>query len=157
MKDIDSSYLIGPRDKLAYLDSQSVDLPRAISPLTAWNLLMAQPQPVLKWAFWLRDAISARFGVKKIGGFSGKPRNSVQVGDHLDFFLVEAVRHDALLLTERDRHLDVMTCVWVQGARLTITSSVIVHNWFGRAYMMPVGPAHKLIARGMLKRLRRLG
>jgi hypothetical protein len=155
MDDIDSTYLLGPPDRLAYFDSQSVDLPRAMSPLAAWNLIMARPQPVLKWAFWLRDAISARFGVKKIGGFTGRRRDSVQVGDHLDFFLVEGASPDALILTERDRHLDVMTCVSVKGARLTITSSVIVHNWFGRIYMLPVGPAHKLIVRGMLKRLRR--
>jgi len=79
----------------------------------------------------------------------------VRVGDHLDFILVEGVGPDAVMLTERNRHLDVMTCVSVKGARLTIASSVIVHNWFGRIYMVPVGPAHKLIVRGMLTRLRR--
>ena len=154
MDDIDPAYLIGPRESLAYFDSQSIELPRAISPLEAWNRQMAQSPSILKAAFWVRDAISSLFGVKKIGGFTGQQRDSVKVGDHLDFFLVEGVSPDALLLSERDRHLDVMTCISVDGARLTITSSVIVHNWFGHAYMIPVGPAHKIIVRGMLARLR---
>lgn len=155
MDDIEQSHLIGPYEKLAYLDRRSIDLPRAISPLEAWNLMMAQPMPLLQAAFWVRDAISARFGVKKIGGFTGQRRESVQVGDRLDFFLVEGVSADALLLTERDRHLDVMTCVSTKGTRLSITSSVIVHNGFGYAYMLPVGPAHRWIVQRMLTGLRR--
>ena len=35
MDHIDSTYLLGPREKLAYLDSQMVNLPHAISPLMA--------------------------------------------------------------------------------------------------------------------------
>jgi hypothetical protein len=156
MDDIDSTHLIGTREKLAYIDSQSIDLPRAISPLEGWNLMMAQPQPILKLAFRIRDAISARFGVKRIGGFTNRRRTSVKVGDRLDFFLVEGSGPDALLLTERDRHLDVMTCIATCGTRFTITSSVIVHNRFGRAYMVPVGPAHRVIVRSMLARLQRV-
>ncbi|WP_368733762.1 DUF2867 domain-containing protein, partial [Glutamicibacter soli] len=83
--------------------------------------------------------------MKKIGGFSAVPRSSIQVGEHLDFFLVEHVAPDILVLTERDRHLDVMTCISTLGNSVTITSSVVTHNAFGRAYMVPVGPAHRLI------------
>lgn len=155
MSTIDSLDLIGPREALAYYDSQSIDLPRAVTPLEAWNLMMVQPQPVLRWAFQVRDAISAWFGVRKIGGFTGRRHADVKVGDRLDFFLVEGARPDALLLTARDRHLDVMTGLHTDGMRLTITSSVIVHNLFGRAYMVPVGPAHRVIVRVMLRRLRR--
>lgn len=154
MEIIESAHLIGPVEELSYFDRQWIDLPRSITPLEAWNLLMEHPQPILKLAFRIRDAISARFGVKRIGGFSGRHEHSVKVGDRLDFFLVEGVTPDTLLLTERDRHLDVMTCLSTKGARLTITSSVVVHNWFGRAYMMPVGIAHKVIVRTMLARLR---
>lgn len=146
---------LGPLDKLDYYDSQSVDLARPVAPLEAWNIIMASPQPVLRTAFAVRDAISARFGVKRIGGFSGERVQQVAVGDYLDFFLVEETTPDHLVLTERDRHLDVMTCVSCEGATLVITSSVITHNLFGRAYMLPVGIAHKVIVRGMLDRLAR--
>ena len=46
-----------------------------------------------------------------------------------------------------------MTCITTHDQRLTITSSVITHNAFGRAYMLPVAPAHRLIVWLMLRRL----
>lgn len=147
--------LLKPPAELNYYDSRSAPLPRAVSPLEAWNLMMERPNPLLKAAFRIRDAVSAPFGVKRIGGFSGAPRTSVAAGDHLDFFLVEHQAPDLLVLTERDKHLDVMTALSAEGRRLTITSSVVTHNAFGRAYMAPVGPAHKLIVGGMLRRLKR--
>ena len=79
----------------------------------------------------------------------------MQAGDYLDFFLVEHSAPEVLVLTERDRHLDVMTCVSMADRVLTITSSVVTHNTFGRLYMLPVGPAHKLIVNNYLKRLKR--
>ena len=71
----------------------------------------------------------------------------------LDFFLVEHVSDDVLSLSERDTHLDVLTCISVSGHELTITSSVQIHNTFGRLYMLPVAPAHKLIVRSFPRRL----
>ncbi len=145
--------LIAAADRLAFFDSQSIPLPRPITALEGWNLQMARPLPLMALAFRIRDAISARFGVKRIGGFSGGRAAAVKPGDHLDFFLVERADPQVLSLTERDRHLDVMTCITTTGGRLAITSSVVTHNSFGRAYMLPVGPAHRLIVRAMLRRL----
>jgi hypothetical protein len=137
---------------LNFLDSQSVILPKPLSAIAAWNLIMSQPLPGVALAFRIRDAISAPFGVKRIGGFSGRRATQPQPGERLDFFLVEEAALNLLVLTERDRHLDVMTCVNSDGALLSITSSVITHNWFGRAYMLPVAPAHRLLVRWMLAR-----
>ncbi|EPJ88761.1 hypothetical protein CFT9_05161 [Pseudomonas sp. CFT9] len=80
---------------------------------------------------------------------------TVQAGERLDFFLVEDCAPDRLVLTERDRHLDVMICLSIADRVLTITSSVITHNTFGRLYMLPVGPAHKLIVNRYMARLQR--
>lgn len=146
--------LIAPVGGLAYLDSQSVTLPAPITAIEAWRRVMAKPLPGLGLAFWLRDMISTRFGVAKIGGFSGAAVDAPQVGDHLDFFLIEHIDDQVLSLTARDRHLDVMACVTVEGARVAITASVVTHNGFGRLYMIPVAPAHRLIVWAMLRRLR---
>ncbi|WP_052248805.1 DUF2867 domain-containing protein [Leisingera sp. ANG-Vp] len=145
--------VLAPANELDFLDTQSVVLPKPLTPLEAWNLMHARPLPGMKLAFWLRDTVSACFGVKRIGGFSGQPRTSVQAGDKLDFFLVEAVSDTVLTLTARDSHLDVMTCITCNSGVLSVTSSVKTHNWFGRAYMIPVRPAHKLIVAATLKRL----
>ena len=150
-----SVHTLRPLPELDYHDSRSVLLPVQITALEAWNLMTARQGPLMRLAFRTRDGISSLFGVKRIGGFSGTRREAVQAGDYLDFFLVEHSAPEVLVLTERDRHLDVMTCVSMADRVLTITSSVVTHNTFGRLYMLPVGPAHKLIVNSYLKRLKR--
>ena len=147
--------LVAPRDQLAYYDRQTLTLPHPMTPLQVWQAMMARPLPLIGLAFRIRDAIASRFGVKRIAGFSGAPVTEVAPGDRRDFFLVERSTPTALTLTERDRHLDVMIAVTVDGCDLAITASVITHNTFGRAYMLPVAPAHKLIVRAMIRRLKR--
>ena len=149
-----SVHTLRPLPELDYHDSRSVLLPVQITALQAWNLMTAGQGPLMRLAFRTRDGISSLFGVKRIGGFSGTRREAVQAGDYLDFFLVEHSAPEVLVLTERDRHLDVMTCVSMADRVLTITSSVVTHNTFGRLYMLPVGPAHKLIVNSYLKRLK---
>ena len=148
-------HTLRPLPELDYHDSRSILLPVQITALQAWNLMTAEQGPLMRLAFRTRDGISALFGVKRIGGFSGTRREAVQAGDYLDFFRVEYSAPEVLVLTERDRHLDVMTCVSLADRVLTITSSVVTHNTFGRLYMLPVGPAHKLIVNSYLKRLQR--
>lgn len=147
--------LLAPIAELDFFDRQSIQISKPITPLQAWCLIMSRPAPLLKLAFRLRDAISSKFGVKKIGGFSTSSPKTVSVGQKLDFFLVEYVTDDVLALSERDSHLDVLTCLSRTENELTITSSVITHNAFGRAYMLPVAPAHKLIVRSFLRRLKK--
>ncbi|WP_027230423.1 DUF2867 domain-containing protein [Phyllobacterium sp. UNC302MFCol5.2] len=148
-----SAYTLRPVSELDYYDTRSVLLPIAIPPLEAWNFIMEDPQPMMRVAFRIRDAIASRFGVKRIGGFSGAKRDAVRAGDRIDFFLVEHEAPGLLVLTERDRHLEVMICISSVERSLTITSSVVIHNMFGRAYMSVVGPIHKLLVRNDLKRL----
>jgi NADPH:quinone reductase-like Zn-dependent oxidoreductase len=149
----DRTDLVGPRDQLAFFNRQSVLLPQPITALEAWRRIMARPLPGLGVAFALRDAISARFGVKRIGGFSGCLVEIPQVGGHLDFFLIERLEDTMMTLTARDRHLDVMICIEMDGCKINITASVVTHNLFGRLYMIPVAPAHLLIVWLMLRRL----
>jgi hypothetical protein len=147
--------LVAPRPALAYYHQARIDLPYPIAPLDLWNRIMATPLPLIGLAFRIRDAIAARFGVKRIAGFTGNKVTSVKPGDKLDFFLVERADPHSLTLTERDRHLDVMISVTSNGPQAAITASVITHNAFGRAYMLPVGPAHRLIVWAMVRRLNR--
>jgi hypothetical protein len=147
--------LIADRIRLSFLEEQRLALPRPMTALEVWNRMMARPLPMMATAMRIRDAISARFGVERIGGFSGRPASDVATGDRLDFFLVERSEPERLTLTARDWHLEVITCVTTGGARLAITTSVRVKNRFGRTYLLPVGPAHRLIVWWMLRRLKR--
>lgn len=130
--------LVAPKDELAFFDAQSMKLPRPMNVMEAWNLIMSKPLPLMALAFRIRDTISTRFGVKRIGGFAGKRLTNLKVGDYIDFFLIENLSPEMLTLTERDRHLDVMTCVTTANQILTITSSVKTHNFYGNAYMVPL-------------------
>ncbi|WP_246658417.1 DUF2867 domain-containing protein [Rhizobium sp. FKY42] len=151
-----STGTLKPISELDYYDHQSILLPFAITPLEAWNSATAGPRPILQLAFKIRDMISSGFGVQRIGGFSGSKVETVQVGDRLDFFLVEDVTLDRLILTARDRHLDVMICLLIKECILSVTASVVTHNAFGRVYMLPVGPVHRFIVKQDLERLTRV-
>lgn len=61
-----------------------------------------------------------------------------------------------LVLSVRDRHLDVMTWLSARGRTYTVTSSVKVHNLFGRLYMLPVAIAHRAIVAADLRRLKKM-
>lgn len=151
--------LLAPAPACRFCHVSRVTVAGSLDALEAWNAVMARRLPGFALAVKIRDAISARFGVERIEGFSGTQHRTVAAGEKLDFFLVEEARPERLLLTARDRHLDVMTCVTAVpaagGTEVAITSSVVTHNLFGRLYMLPVGPAHRFIVRAMLQRLRR--
>lgn len=146
---------LAPPQQLDFFDSQSVQLSQAITPVEAWRIEMSRPKLLLQVAFYLRDGISSVFGVEKIKGFSGLMPDQVELGQRLDFFLVEHVSDTVLTLTARDRHLDVATCVSLHGSQLSISSSVKRHNLFGWFYMLVVGPAHKLIVRNTLRNIQK--
>ena len=69
--------ILAALEDLDYFDSQVVSVSRDILPLDAWNLVMEDPQPLLRLAFRVRDGISKLFGVKSIGGFSNARKDSV--------------------------------------------------------------------------------
>jgi hypothetical protein len=145
---------LADHSRLDYFDSQTVAIPKSITALEAWSLISEQTGPGMRLAFKIRDVISALFGVRRIGGFSGVRRDNVTAGDHLDFFLVERIEPNVLILTARDNHLDVMTCVNTGAGSVSITASVVTKNFFGRLYMLPVGLAHRRIVRNSLQRLK---
>lgn len=145
--------IVAPRDQLAFLHQRSVEMAEEITPLEAWRCMTRDPAASMQLAFRARDRVAGWFGVAPIGGLSGKEPGFVQPGDRLDFFTIETLTDTRLSLTARDSHLDTMSCLTVHGRRLTITSSVKVHNWIGRLYMVPVAPAHRIIVARMLRRL----
>jgi hypothetical protein len=146
---------LAPIETLDFYCPQSIDLPKSVSPQQAWTIVMSHRTPILDIAFKIRDAISGLFGVQKINGFTKSSAMDVQIGDKLEFFLVEHTSDDVLSLSARDRHLDVLTCISTSDNTLTITSSVKTYNLFGRIYMIPVAPAHRLIVWISLRRVKR--
>jgi hypothetical protein len=151
----DGATLVGPMAEVHYLDARSMDLPRAFTPLEVWDRIMAAGLPGLKLAFRIRDRLARLGGIRPIGGLTTQRPAAPQAGDRLDFFTIQRITDEEMVLGVRDRHLDVIVSVLTGAQRLTITASVHNHNWLGRLYMIPVAPAHRLIVALMLWRLKR--
>lgn len=151
--------LLRKREDLDFFHQRSVQVPQNFSAYEAYCRMTDSSSAIMRGAFWLRDRISSIFGVTTIGGFRHKASQSPpEVGDKLDFFLVEGVSDTQLVLTSRDRHLDVMLSLTVgreqgRGSFVTATTSVVTHNLFGRLCMLPVAPAHHVIVWQDMKKL----
>lgn len=143
--------IVAPLDRLDYLDVQRAELPWSVTALEAWHRMKSQRSPLFAFAMRLRDIVAGWFGVAPIGGLSATTEVDPQPGDRMDFFTVDHIDPAVLALVVRDRHLDTMTCVSVEGRTVFVTASVVTHNLFGRIYMLPVGPAHRLIVRHFLR------
>jgi hypothetical protein len=109
----------------------------------------------------LRNHIVGAFGLKNLGEMStidaGKAAAGFRPGDRVGIFTLFSNSPDEVLLGDKDKHLDVVVSVHKGAAAadgsvwVTVTTVVHVHNWLGRLYMLPVAPAHRVIARAMVR------
>ncbi|HEV7348615.1 DUF2867 domain-containing protein [Telluribacter sp.] len=112
--------------------------------------------------FILRNKIVAVFGLKT----AEVPKNRQQLldnftcrpGEQLGLFKVYSRTDNEVILGEDDKHLDFRISLFVsphpqdQSSKvLTLSTTVVFHNWLGRLYFLPVKPFHKLIVPAMLK------
>jgi hypothetical protein len=110
--------------------------------------------------FALRNRLVKVFGLKVSEADSSPeqlPRFRVEPGERLGLFRVMAKTGGEVLLGENDKHLDFRISFYLSTEassghyRLVLSTTVLMHNWFGRLYFLPVKPVHKLIVSAMLK------
>lgn len=107
-----------------------------------------------------RNRIVGLFGLKNLGGMKSLNKNKsaedYQVGDRAGIFSLVYKSEEEVILCDSDKHLDVKVSVSRQvkdgQPSIAVTTVVHVHNNLGRAYMLFVGPAHKVIAPAVLAR-----
>ena len=109
----------------------------------------------------LRNRMVSTLGLKNLGGLSqidsAKNASEYQPGDRVGIFTLFSKTPDEVMLGDKDKHLDVVVSVHKGAAAedgavvVTVTTVVHVHNWLGRLYMVPVAPAHRVIARAMVR------
>ncbi|HHA2858836.1 TPA: DUF2867 domain-containing protein [Stenotrophomonas maltophilia] len=73
-------------------------------------------------------------------------------GQRLGIFTLQSLDDDAIVLEDDDRHLRVQLALQWQGAVLEVATVVHTHNAFGRVYMLPVAPVHRLIVPHLLRK-----
>jgi len=152
--------LIAPKENIDFFHEYAVAVEAGIEPYELYAAMTTNIPWLLRIAFPIRDILSSPAGVRKISGFNGeRPKVRPMPGDTLDFFKVETCCDDMMCLTSRDRHLSVMVSMSLtprdfQNPVLTVTTSVEIHNGFGRIYMFPVSLVHHSIVRSMCEKVR---
>ena len=156
------SLIAGHLDDAYFHDAWSV---RAGDPrLSAFGQFLKMMSRTPRWiehSMALRNRVVAKLGLKNLGGLASFDRRKAEdeyvAGDRVGIFTLFQRTPDEVLLGDRDKHLDVMLSMHRreddQGAVLTVTTVVHVHNRLGRLYMLPVAPMHKLIAPATMRRL----
>jgi hypothetical protein len=109
----------------------------------------------------LRNGVVSLMGLKNLGGLSqvdsAKAASQYQPGDRVGIFTLLSKSDTEVLLGDSDKHLDVVVSVYKHKAAdknsvvITVTTVVKVHNWLGRLYMIPVRPAHHVIAKATVR------
>jgi len=115
------------------------------------------------WAdklFEFRNWLVSFIGLKTNGTVDNKEEllNNFkgEKGERVGLFKVFDKTDEELILGEDDKHLDFRISLMVeevagQRKEITISTTVIFHNWMGKLYFLPVKPFHKLIVPRMLK------
>ncbi|MDC9588847.1 DUF2867 domain-containing protein [Xenorhabdus sp. XENO-10] len=153
--------LLDEKDKLDYYSQQKDFIVNKMTALNIYNEMTKEIPLWLRISFNIRDKISSLAGVKKIHGFSGENLKEIlRDGNYIDFFKIVCISDDEMCLLSKDIHLAVLISLNVfsndnhgGGCIVTVTASVITHNFFGKMYMMPVSLTHASIVREMLSKV----
>jgi len=153
------SVLFGLSQTASYVDCVTHPLPEDCAG-DALALYLAIMRPAPRWLnamLVVRDRMVRPFGLKAVGGFGGNPPSlPLQAGDRVDIFTVKHSSPDELTLFIEDTHLNV--CVSLiradhgTGKAVFMATTVHTHNLLGRAYMLFVGPFHRVLVRHQLAR-----
>ncbi|PHM37309.1 DUF2867 domain-containing protein [Xenorhabdus innexi] len=154
--------LLNKKDKLDYYSQQVSFIKNKTTALTIYNEMTNKIPLWIRWSFAIRDKISSLAGVEKIHGFSGGHlKESLCEGSYIDFFKIIHINDDELCLLSEDIHLKVLVSINISPSdnqkrnyKITVTASVITHNYFGKMYMIPVSLAHGIIVNSMLRKIR---
>jgi hypothetical protein len=116
----------------------------------------------VRQAMTLRNRVVVHFGLRQPPPWQptpGRAPDSYRPGERLGVFELLHIDDDEVLAGDDDKHLRVLLSVRRvpaqdgQPARVVLSTVVHIHNLLGRLYMLPVGPAHKLIAPAVLARV----
>lgn len=110
----------------------------------------------------VRNAGMRLLGMKDLGAIRAVPAAApagLAVGQRLGIFTLGALAADGIVLGDSDRHLRVELSLQLAADRrdcgLTLATVVHLHRPFGRLYMLPVAPLHRLIVPRLLERYAR--
>lgn len=160
-----NSILHTAHKKYDYIDSfQSVcqDTDNSITSAEVGKAFFSSGPDWVGKLFTFRNKIVSLFGLKTSGDISNRKQQldnfTCEPGEQLGLFKVFAKNEHEVILGEDDKHLNFRVSLFLEQhtqeatkKKLTISTTVVFNNWFGRLYFLPVRPFHKLIVPTMLK------
>lgn len=148
--------------RIDYQDAYACVFSR-IHPLTVEEVVKAFFSASPDWVgklFVLRNKLVRVFGLKGSEATTDVEqleRMKIEPGERMGLFRVIAKTEGEVLIGENDKHLDFRVSCHLRPEaspghyRLVLSTTVLMHNWLGRLYFLPVKPLHKLIVQAMLK------
>ncbi|UTW61517.1 DUF2867 domain-containing protein [bacterium SCSIO 12741] len=155
------SLLFSSKDKYHYIDSFQGYLSDVENKIGARDMAKAFFSSGPSWIgqlFSLRNRIVKSFGLKtsEDGIQNNLDNQKWEAGEQIGLFRLFQVNDREVIMGEDDKHLDFRISLLAEPVegnqkRLTITTTVVFRNFFGRLYFLPVKPFHSLIVPVMLK------
>lgn len=115
----------------------------------------------IKRLFGLRNKMVGLFGLKTSSNFDKKQLlNTLQYkkGDRVGLFKVFSKTDNEIILGQDDKHLNFRVSFFLERRKenenekqLTITTTVVFKNLFGKLYFLLIKPLHKVIVPAMLR------
>jgi len=134
-----------------FVDAYSVIVPGGVA-----NAKAAATAMVERSARWVRGLMAARNAMVKPFGLKVDDKENDGM-ERIGFFPVVSETPSRIVFGLEDKHLDFRGVVSVAdsdgGSQATVTTLVLLHNIFGRAYLTAILPFHKMIVRTWLESL----
>jgi Protein of unknown function (DUF2867) len=149
-----ASLIVGTLERVDYQDAFRVALPRP--DITVDDAVRATLGAMPGWIgalLRLRDAVVKPFGLKR-GADMPSPviPERFAVGDAVSLFRVDARSEREIVFGQEDTHLDFRASLLVEpSGELVFSTLVQLNGPLGRAYFIPVGPAHRRIVPAMMR------
>jgi len=113
----------------------------------------------VSWLFELRDRIVRVFGIKTINKAQRSEMRKgfrVEEGQTLGLFNVLKKDSNEIWLGDDDTHLSFRVAIQLQPTKpetykVLFITTVMLHNWMGKAYFLPVRFFHRLVVKAMLR------
>ncbi|MCR9212372.1 MAG: DUF2867 domain-containing protein [Proteobacteria bacterium] len=104
----------------------------------------------------IRDGVVRFFGLKTTVGLPTdmRYRSSLKVGEHVNFFKIQSIAENEIIVGEDDSHLDFRIAIrkdCLQSDSISLSTWVHPHNLLGKLYLRMILPFHILIVTSRLK------
>ncbi|MEO8400570.1 MAG: DUF2867 domain-containing protein [Gammaproteobacteria bacterium] len=131
-----------------------------LDPLDIYLIMVNNTPSWINRLLSLRNKLVHLLGLNDVGnlgainGLDFVDRENL-IGEKLDIFIIESFSKNEMILTQKDKHLDIKISILKHENSLKtdlIVSTVVnFHNKLGKIYMTLIAPFHKVVVKRLMK------